>query len=381
MDSNTPPPSSLTCPICSKLYCLPVTLLCCGLTSCEQCGLGLWRRSEPCGCGVVLRGREDMLYNEDIKFELERYHQEMKSKQKLLECISLLPTIVSAPASVISSPSTKKPKRVWKRFRSVGELARRRQRKLDYLSKMLPTGPNSMSMKRYCSSSDENSGEERRKKIICKADNKLFDPSTTSSEYTEVLLEQKNVDKLPDIKTDIDDNKNYVEKKEIKPLLQFGNSNGKEETRFDDNANGRNVFLPSSTKKFHNILVFIDLQKMSIYNEDSPISQVGCFFDEESLRYPSEQNQDLQFQSFYAVTAPRLQEYNERSDLWSKYFLFDEFYYRHPDSMIRCCPEKSVLELLCQYLAKIKLRYREVNICVAQNKNIKELMTREYLHN
>ena len=65
-----------------------------------------------------------------------------------------MPTTVSPPlhltpimpsASEIPSLSTQKPfKRVWKRFRSSGELARRRKRKFDYLSRMPPITPHSM---------------------------------------------------------------------------------------------------------------------------------------------------------------------------------------------------------------------------------------------
>ena len=77
------------------------------------------------------------------------------------------------------------------------------------------------------------------------------------------------------IKTAVDHKKKrIVEKKEIDP--QSDAEDVKEYIRFDGNANfDKNVFPLSSTKIFNNILVFMDLQKMSIYNEESTISQVG----------------------------------------------------------------------------------------------------------
>eukprot|EP00092_Neocalanus_flemingeri_P021236 GFUD01023010.1.p1 GENE.GFUD01023010.1~~GFUD01023010.1.p1 ORF type:complete len:796 (-),score=201.98 GFUD01023010.1:140-2527(-) len=323
---NYTPPTSLTCPLCSQLMSLPVTMLCCGVTTCEQCGLDLGRRGKPCICGVVVSGREDMLYNEDVKLELERYNQNIKRK------------------------------RSGSRESSHGQSASKKE-KSDKKCKFSSVNDNS-----------EEYAEEPRD-----FDDKKIQDFKTDYNGNEVCENEKKVDKTEQTSIDDEDQVNNVDDKDTSAIHKSNCEDDKvESTEYFEN-HLENII--SSTKKFNNVLVFIDLLKMNNSSE-SPLSQIGCYFDESSLKNQNLENEDLQFQAFYAVTAPRLQEYNERADLWPKYFLFDEFYYKHPGQTIRCSTEIVVIERFCQYLAKLKLKYREVNICVAKNKHIKELMKR-----
>jgi len=134
-----------------------------------------------------------------------------------------------------------------------------------------------------------------------------------------------------------------------------------------------------SSKKLKNILVFLDLQKLQ-NSVENPFSQIGCFFNENNLNSENSGTTE-QIQSFYTVITPKLEDFNKNPELWSKYVLFDEFYYKHPHQMMRCVSEKTALENLCQYLAKIKLKYREVNICVLTRRKIEDLMKRINTYN
>ena len=134
-----------------------------------------------------------------------------------------------------------------------------------------------------------------------------------------------------------------------------------------------------TVKKLENVLVFLDLLKFG-HTIESPFSQIGCFFDEKSFRSEISETTD-QIQRFYAVAAPKLEDFSKNPELWAKYILFDEFYYKQYQQTIRCISEKTALENLCQYLAKIKLKYREVNICVLTRRQIKDLMKRINTYN
>jgi len=272
-------------------------------------------------------------------------------------------------------------------------------------------------------SNNNNMGDRKRKKMLDEEDNK------EDKRWRGDLLDKTNVNcrKFPKLslhmgesevkwsnlkepfeskciknplRMDTDDVKKTPHKSDItkSPHLKNEVKNDKLYTDFDtdhitsidspDEDSERNEVNPevdltvndaNSSMKLENVLVFLDFQKLQNSVED-PFSQIGCFFNESSFNRDISETTE-QIQSFYAVTTPKLEDLDKNPELWSKYVLFDEFYYKHPHQMIRCVPEKTALENLCQYLAKIKLKYRDVNICVLTRRKIEDLMKRISTYN
>jgi len=300
-----------------------------------------------------------MVYNEDVKMKLETYNQNISRKRAHADSNSQQNT------KIIKKEKEKRELKVCKGIDDSFEYAEVIGGKL---------GDNSKDTKKDLSDNKEFKHEEVEKK-------KSIDVIDLTEEELQLVKDEKF---KPEVSVHEND---QMHKSEFGHMdgsdKDEPNSEGEEnDVEYDEKEYLENLIsqILVSPKKLKNILVFIDLQKVSNAPESS-FSQVGCYFDENSFMRQIDGDEELHFQSFFSVTAPRLMEFNERPELWSKYFVFDEFYYKHPQQMIRCSSENDVLEKLCQYLAKIKLKYREVNICVAQSKNIKDLIRRINIYN
>jgi len=369
----------LTCPLCRQMMHLPVTLLCCGVTTCEQCCL--LKTGQLCTCGVVVRGREGFLYNEDAKLEIEKSYQKMCKVINSGYSKDSDKNKIAAAADIDYNLKVCLPSKEADSFDDYVINNKRKQ---------LMEREDMKKVKRWKKDMFELSHFEY---VECAGtpiikDEKKFPaskkPSRISNDVGKPLHISDNTKKpscLNHMKksiysNDIKDLLQSDQKKPINPSIKIGNNGG------IGNKKDIEVNLKATGNKVKDVLIFLDLQKLDDCVE-KPFSQIGCFFNQNSSNVSSSDASELkkQLQSFHAVITPDLNEFNKDPELWTKYFVFDEFYYKHAEQAIRCVSEETALEKLIQYLAKIKLKFKEVNICLLQRRGVKDLMRRVNLFN